>query len=71
VNAVPRRPVGWLILALAACAWGTALTLTCLWQVGHGRWGYLLLAPIDLMLVYWIGLGAWRRTHPPQDDTAP
>jgi hypothetical protein len=57
-----RQPTGWVVLYLVMAALAVMVSLDAAWQVARGARWPLAVAPVNLVLCYWIGVGAWRRT---------
>lgn len=58
-----RQPSGWIVLAIVMAALAVVTVIGGLWAIANGNWFALIATPVNLLIYYWIGVGAWRRTE--------
>lgn len=58
-----RQPGAWLVLAIVMAAMAVVTVIGGLWGAANSEWFVLTATPVNLVLCYWIGVGAWRRTE--------
>jgi hypothetical protein len=56
----------WLVVAGVIAVWGALVVAGGVWSlvVDHD-WSVLLGLPVTGLLLYWFGVGAYRRSRPP------
>ena len=67
----PARGNGWLAVAAVMMVIGALGVFNALWMwlVEH-RMVFLLALPVNLLMGYWLVMGAWRRANPTSADQA-
>jgi hypothetical protein len=60
-----RADWGWAAVVALAVVWALGSFVNVAWRIGvEGRsWWWLLEIPASLVVAWWIGAGAWRRTR--------
>jgi len=57
------RDVGWGALAALCLVSGTSVVFALVWNIVKGDVAQVLAIGVSLLLHWWIGMGAWRRTR--------
>lgn len=64
----PQRPhsrgrdVAWMVLVVLMALYGVATVIGGVYALLTGQFGLVLRSAPWLLVAYWVGMGAWRRT---------